>query len=94
MDELLSPRDKIVLKLTPTNGEELEIMCNITHAKQTDIFLEETGYTMLGSRYIIDRSNRLKRLTCSFQGKARNDLVEIGMTPEFRGNVNTGFQDR
>lgn len=94
MDQLLTPRDKIVQKLTPTVGEELEIMCNLTSPKQMDVFVQEVGYTALGSSYIITRTNMYKRLTCSFNGKARNDLVEIGKTPEYRGTQPTGYTDR
>lgn len=90
----MSPRDKIVLKLTPTEGEELDIMCNLTGPGQAGIFQEEVGYAALGSEYIIKRSNMLKRLTCSYQGRARSDLRDIGTTPEFRSNSAGGYTDR
>lgn len=76
-------RDKIVKKLTRTHGEELDITCNITHKDQIDLFVEEMGYRYLGSDYITARADMLKRLTCSFQARNRQDLVEIGKVPEF-----------
>ena len=78
-----SLKDKIVKKLTRTHGEELDITCNITHSSQVDLFVEEMGYRYLGSDYITQRADMLKRLTCSFQARNRQDLVEIGKAPEF-----------
>ena len=77
-------RDKIVKKLTRTEGKELDISCNITHHNQVDLFVEEMGYRYLGCDYITERADMMKRLTCSFQGRNRDDLVKIGQVPEFQ----------
>lgn len=82
--EIQGLRDKIVGKLTATDGKELEIGCNLTSNKQMDLFVEEMALTYLGSEYIRERADMLKRLTCSYQGRSRSDLVEIGKTPEFK----------
>jgi len=88
--ETKSLKDRIVKKLTRTEGKELDITCNITHSSQVDLFIEEMGYRYLGSDYITERADMLKRLTCSFQARNRDDLVKIGQTPEFTkqgGNI-------
>lgn len=86
MLELQGLRDKIVEKLSATKGEQLEISCNLTSNKQIDLFIEEMALTYLGSEYVTARADMLKRLTCSYQGRGRTDLVDIGKTPEFRPN--------
>ena len=83
MQEEQTLRDKIVEKLTKTKGEELEISCNLTSNKQIDLFTEEISFKYLGSAYIIQRADMYKRLTCSFQGRSRTDLTEIGKCPEY-----------
>lgn len=90
--EIQGLRDKIVNKLSQTEGKELEISCNLTSNKQLDLFVEEMALSWLGSQYISERADMLKRLTCSYMGRARTDLVEIGKTPEFKAG-NQGFED-
>lgn len=90
--EIQGLRDKIVSKLSQTEGKELEISCNLTSNKQIDLFVEEMALSYLGSSYITQRADMLKRLTCSYQGRARTDLVEIGKTPEFKAS-GQGFED-
>jgi len=84
MQEEQTLRDRIVEKLTKIQGKELEISCNLTHNKQIELFTEEMGFKELGSTYITERADMYKRLTCSFQGRARDDLKSIGMTPEYQ----------
>lgn len=91
--ELLTQKDRIIERLTPTEGKELDISCNLTSNKQMDVFIEQLGYSVLGSTYIIQRGDLLKRLTCSFQGRNRTDLVEIGKTPEWQTTQRFGGFD-
>lgn len=94
MEILQSTREKIVTRLTPTEGRDLDIMCNLTSQGQASIFLEELGYSTLGSRYIIERSNMLKRLTCAYQGRARSDLRDIGVVPDYaNSSMGSGVTD-
>lgn len=93
MIETKSLKDKIVKKLTRTHGEELDITCNITHSSQIDLFVEEKGYSFLGSEYITDRADMLKRLTCSYQARNRDDLVKIGQAQEFVKPGSGGIED-
>ncbi len=90
--EVQGLRDKIVDKLSAVEGRELEISCNLTSNKQMDLFVEEMALSYLGSGYIKERADMLKRLTCSYQGRSRTDMVEIGKTPEFRTG-NQSFED-
>lgn len=93
MLETKSLKNKIVKKLTRTHGEELDITCNITHSSQIDLFVEEMGYRFLGSEYITQRADMLKRLTCSYQARSRDDLVKIGQVQEFNNNGSGGIED-
>lgn len=93
MLETKSLKDKIVKKLTRTHGEELDITCNITHSSQIDLFVEEMGYRFLGSEYITQRADMLKRLTCSYQARNRQDLVEIGKAAEYIKPGSGGIED-
>ena len=47
MLETKTLKDRIVKKLTRTEGKELDITCNITHSNQVDLFVEEMGYRVL-----------------------------------------------
>ena len=93
MLETKSLKNNIVKNLTRTHGEELDITCNITHSSQIDLFVEEMGYRFLGSEYITQRANMLKRLTCSYQAKCRDDLVKIGQVQDFNNNGSGGIED-
>lgn len=84
MDIFQTLRDRIVDKLTQTTGKELEISTQITSPKQMDLFIESMALERLGSRYAIERANKMMRLACSWQGRTRTDLTEIGKTPEIR----------
>lgn len=84
MELLQSLRDRIVDKLTETEGEALEISTQITSARQMDLFIESMALEHLGSDYARDRANKMMRLACSWQGRSREDLKQIGMTPEFK----------
>jgi len=82
-------------KLTVTNGEQLEIMANITSPKQLDLVQMGTVYGMQGlrSRYFTQQKESLLRLTCSYQGRARGDVTEIGKAvkmPMLAGGFNSG----
>lgn len=71
-------QDVCVRKLTVVEGKDLEILANITHSSQIDAVLEGYVDKKLGSKYGIELSELLLRLTCSFKGRARDDLTTIG----------------
>lgn len=72
-------------KLTVTSGEELEISANITNPKQMDLVMMGNVYGKNGlrSRYFTQQKESMLRLTCSFQGRARSDITEIGKSVKF-----------
>lgn len=71
-------QDVCVRKLTVTEGKDLEILANITHPSQMDAVMEGYVDAQLGSVYGQQKCEMLLRLTCSFKGRARDDLTTIG----------------
>lgn len=80
MDILKDFQEVCLDKLTVTEGKELEIAANITSAKQLDLVLMGNVYGQNGlrSRYFETQKDSMLRLTCSFEGRCRTDIVEIG----------------
>lgn len=79
--EILKDFQEVCLdKLTVTHGKELEISANITSAKQLDLVMMGNVYGQNGlrSRYFETQKDSMLRLTCSFEGRCRTDIVEIG----------------
>ena len=74
-------------RITATNGQELEISANLTDPDQVDLVLESYLYGPLGlnSRYVPARNEMYLRLSCSFHGRLRDDIVAIGKTPRYDG---------
>lgn len=83
---VLGLRDRIVNALSSTKGEQLEITSNLTSSAQVELVMESMALEHLGSKFAVTESEKMLRLSCSWQGKSRNDLVEIGKTPEFSKN--------
>ena len=77
-------KETAVDKLSATEGKELDISANLTSADQFAVILESHAHSHLGSTYVIERCDLLKRLTNSYHGRFRTDIVEIGKTPEFQ----------
>lgn len=78
MEILKGLKEQCVDKLSFTGGKELEMTSFLTSGNQVRAILECHAHSYLGSRYVRDRCEVLERLTCSFQGRHRTDLVEIG----------------
>lgn len=86
MEQLLKDMQEICLeKLTVTGGKELEMLANINSPEQMDLVLMGNIYGRNGlrSRYFGDQKDSLLRLTCSYQGRCRSDIVEIGKSVRF-----------
>lgn len=77
MQELKTIKEQAVDHLTVTEGAELDITCNLTSAQQMLIIMEAEAHMMLGSRYIQRFQERMLRLTNSYMGRHRQDIVEI-----------------
>ncbi len=76
--EIKQTQEICVEKLTSTKGHDLEIMANIAHPDQLDAVMEGFADAVFGSQFGVSRMEMLLRLTCSFKGRARDDLVHIG----------------
>ena len=85
MVEIEQTRDTVVRWLTRTKGEELEITSNLTNTSQLAAVLEGLVAKSLGSRIGSEQSDMLLRLTISMRGRGRDDLTNIGKTPEIQG---------
>lgn len=76
--EIEQTQDVCVRKLTSTEGKDLEITANLTHPSQVTAILEGYVDRKLGSKYGVEKAEFLMRLSCSFNGRAREDLTTIG----------------
>lgn len=76
--EIKQTQDICVEKLTSVNGNDLEIMANLTHPNQIDVVMEGYVDAVFGSKFGVHMSEMLLRLSCSYKGRARDDLTTIG----------------
>ena len=67
-------------KITVESGPGLEMTANITSPAQFDMMIMGNVYGRHGlrSRYFGEQRNTLLRLTCSYNARCRQDIVEIG----------------
>lgn len=79
MSDILKGLKEISLdKLSVTGGKELDITSCFTSGDQIEFVMEAMAHSYLGSRYITERKELLERLTCSYGGRHRTDVVDIG----------------
>ena len=71
-------KEQTIDKLSVTGGRELDLTANLTSGKQMRYIMQAHAHQYLGSKYIRDRCELLERLTCSYQGRHRTDLVDVG----------------
>ena len=88
--EIQQSKDVCIEKLTSTEGHDLEITANITSSGQMAAIVEGHVAHQLNSRYGINKMERLLRISCSWQARARDDLTGIGKTAD----VVPGWQAR
>ncbi len=77
MQEFRTVKEQALDHLSTTEGDELDLTCNLTSSHQLEIVLESEAHTMLGSRFVQSVTQRMLRLTGGFQGRHRQDIVEI-----------------
>lgn len=77
MQTIKTVKEQAIDHLTIIDGKELDISCNITSSDQVLVVLESEAHKVLGSRYKQQYTERLLRLTNSYQARHRQDLVEI-----------------
>lgn len=85
MVEIEQTRDTVVKWLTRTEGKDLEITANLQNTSQISAVLEGLVAKSLGSSVGASESEMLLRLTISMHGRGRDDLTNIGRTPEIQG---------
>lgn len=90
MQLLKTLKETAIDKLSATEGKDLDISANLTHPDQIGVILESHAHSMLGSEYVIDRCDLYKRLTVSYMGRYRSDIVTIGTGPEFVPQSSSG----
>ena len=88
--EIQQSKDICIEKLTSTEGYDIEILANLTSSGQIAAIMEGHVAHKIGSRYQVDKTERLLRVSCSWQGRARDDLTGIGKTSD----VVPGWQQR
>lgn len=76
-------KEASVKRLSTTAGDELDITSNLTHPMQIEAIMEMQAHAALGSRYIVEKKELYQRLTCSYQGRHRTDVVDIAKAPEY-----------
>lgn len=87
MAELIKTvKEQAIDHLVITEGNELDISCNITSSEQVLIVLESEAHKVLGSQYIQHCTERMLRLTNSYMARHRQDLVEIAKSSKIGGD--------
>lgn len=80
--ELEQTRDTIVRKLTSTTGADLEIMANLRDRSQISAVMEGLVNKVIGDTVGVAEYEVLLRTSISWQGRGRDDLRDIGKTPD------------
>lgn len=86
--EIKSLKDRCVDALQYTEGKSLQISANLQSSKQFGIITEAFVHSYLGSSYVPMRAEEFLRITMSYQGRMRDDIVAIGAAKsmELSGN--------
>jgi hypothetical protein len=83
MQELKTVKEQAIDHLAVTEGNELDITCNLTSSQQLQIVLESEAHTVLGCTYVRQYTERMLRLTNSYNARHRQDIVEIAKASRF-----------
>lgn len=83
MQELKTIKEQAIDHLAITDGDELDITCNLRSSQQMQIVLESEAHTILGSIYHRRTTERMLRLTNSVDARHRQDIVEIAKASRF-----------
>lgn len=88
MPEILKGlKEQALDKLSVTGGKEMDLTANFNSGGQIRAILELQAHECLGSKYVKERKELLERLTCSYNGTHRSNIVDIGKT----GMMNNDF---
>lgn len=87
--EIKSLKDRCVDALQYTKGELLQISANLQSSKQFGIITEAFVHSYLGSRYVPMRSEEFLRISLSYHGRMRDDIIAIGAAKSMEPVGNT-----
>ena len=83
MINLKAFREVALDKISAVKGEELEISSNITSPQQFDLIVESYAHSVLGAEFTEQEKDLYLRITKGYQAQYMNNVVKIGMTPEY-----------
>lgn len=83
MINLQSFREIALKKLSAVSGPELEMSCNLTSPSQFALIEESYAHSVLGDEYTGGEKDLYLRVTNGYNARFRQDIVEIGHTPEW-----------
>lgn len=86
MIDIKTAQEKCIEELTQIEGIKLEASANLCNSSQIAMMQEGYIYKKLRSKYVPDKVEYYLRLTLSYQGRLRDDLVRIGTA----GNKDAG----
>ncbi len=87
MELIKGLKEQTLDKLSVVGGKELDLTANLTSLDQMEVILECRAHSYLGSEYVKDKCELLERLSASYMGRHRQDVVEIG-----KSGINNGLQ--
>lgn len=87
MDIIKGLKEQTLDKLSVVTGKELDLTANLTSLDQMEVILECHAHAYLGSEYVKDKCELLERLSASYMGRHRQDIVDVG-----KSGVNPGMQ--
>ena len=90
--EIKTLKDRCVDALQYTSGDLLQISANLQSTQQFNVILEAQAHAKLGSKYVPDRAEGMLRLSCSYKGRMRDDIVRIGSGSSKEPQQSTGGQ--
>lgn len=76
--EIKTLKDRCVDSLQYTEGHLLQISANLQATSQFTVVLEAHAHSVLGSKYVPQRAEEYLRLSISYKGRMRDDIVKIG----------------
>ncbi len=85
MQTFKTVKEQAIDHLCVTSGSELDLTCNLTSSLQIEVILESEAHTFIGSQFYCEITERMLRLTCGYEGRHRQDLVEVAKASKFDG---------
>lgn len=87
MEIIKGLKEQSLDRLSIITGKELDITSCFTSTDQIEFIMEAHAHAYLGSRYIKEKKELFERLTCSYNGLHRNNVVDIGKSGRLADNI-------